>query len=44
MAVRSLDLSEILTGPSAEQKQISPKYVYDERGSQLFSVQFLTRS
>jgi len=38
MAVSSLELSEILTGLSAEQKQISPKYFYDERGSQLFDA------
>ena len=38
MAVNSSELSEIVTGLSAEQKQISPKYFYDERGSQLFDA------
>jgi L-histidine N-alpha-methyltransferase len=38
MAVSSLELSEIVSGLSAEQKQISPKYFYDERGSQLFDA------
>ena len=36
MAVSSAEISEIVDGLSAEQKQISPKYFYDERGSQLF--------
>ena len=27
---------EILAGLTAEQKRLSPKYLYDERGSQLF--------
>lgn len=36
MAVSSSEISEIVCGLSAEQKQISPKYFYDERGSQLF--------
>jgi len=36
MAVSNAELSEIIAGLSAEQKQISPKYFYDERGSQLF--------
>lgn len=36
MAVSNAELSEIIDGLSANQKQISPKYFYDERGSQLF--------
>lgn len=36
MAVSNTEISEIVDGLSAEQKQISPKYFYDERGSQLF--------
>jgi len=36
MAVGNAEISEIVDGLSAEQKQISPKYFYDERGSQLF--------
>ena len=36
MAVSSTEISEIVDGLSADQKQISPKYFYDERGSQLF--------
>ncbi len=36
MAVSSSEITEIIKGLSAEQKQISPKYFYDERGSQLF--------
>ena len=36
MAVSNSEVSEIVIGLSAEQKQISPKYFYDERGSQLF--------
>ena len=36
MAVSNSEISEIVDGLSAEQKQISPKYFYDERGSQLF--------
>ncbi|MCJ7591171.1 MAG: L-histidine N(alpha)-methyltransferase, partial [Woeseiaceae bacterium] len=36
MAVNNSEISEIVDGLSAEQKQISPKYFYDERGSQLF--------
>lgn len=36
MAVSNAETSEIIDGLSAEQKQISPKYFYDERGSQLF--------
>jgi L-histidine N-alpha-methyltransferase len=36
MPVRDSDISEIVTGLSAAQKYISPKYFYDERGSQLF--------
>ena len=32
----SAEISEIVAGLSAVQKQISPKYFYDERGSQLF--------
>jgi len=36
MEVSSTEISEIVDGLSAAQKQISPKYFYDERGSQLF--------
>lgn len=36
MAVSDSEISEIVDGLSAAQKQISPKYFYDERGSQLF--------
>ncbi len=36
MTVSSVEVSEIVDGLSADQKQISPKYFYDERGSQLF--------
>lgn len=36
LASRSAEISEIVDGLSAKQKQISPKYFYDERGSQLF--------
>ena len=36
MPVRDSDISEIVTGLSASEKHISPKYFYDERGSQLF--------
>ena len=36
MAVSNIEMSEIVDGLSAAQKQISPKYFYDERGSQLF--------
>ena len=36
MAVSESEMSEIVDGLSATQKQISPKYFYDERGSQLF--------
>ncbi len=36
MAVSREEISEIVDGLSADQKQISPKYFYDERGSQLF--------
>ena len=36
MAVSELEISEIVDGLSSTQKQISPKYFYDERGSQLF--------
>ena len=32
----SPEISEIVDGLSAPQKQVSPKYFYDERGSQLF--------
>jgi L-histidine N-alpha-methyltransferase len=38
MAVSTSELAEIVTGLSAEPKQISPKYFYDERGSQLFDA------
>ena len=38
MNSNALELSEIVDGLSAEQKQISPKYFYDERGSQLFDA------
>jgi len=36
MEVSNTEMSEIIDGLSAEQKTISPKYFYDERGSQLF--------
>ena len=36
MEVSNAEMSEIIDGLSAEQKTISPKYFYDERGSQLF--------
>ena len=36
MAASNLEILEIVDGLSAKQKQISPKYFYDERGSQLF--------
>ncbi len=36
MAASNSEILEIVEGLSAEQKQISPKYFYDERGSQLF--------
>jgi len=36
MAVNESEILEIVDGLSAEPKQISPKYFYDERGSQLF--------
>jgi len=35
-ASRDAEIAEIVDGLSAKQKQISPKYFYDERGSQLF--------
>jgi dimethylhistidine N-methyltransferase len=36
MDTRASELEEIIAGLSETQKQISPKYFYDERGSQLF--------
>ncbi len=36
MAADATELEEIMEGLSGSQKQISPKYFYDERGSQLF--------
>ena len=36
MAAKRSEILEIVDGLSAAQKQISPKYFYDERGSQLF--------
>jgi len=36
MAAKESEIIEIVDGLSAEPKQISPKYFYDERGSQLF--------
>jgi L-histidine N-alpha-methyltransferase len=36
MAVSSEEISELVNGLSEDRKQISPKYFYDERGSQLF--------
>lgn len=36
MAASHSELLEIVAGLSAQKKQISPKYFYDERGSQLF--------
>ncbi len=38
MSVRSEELAEILAGLKQPQKMISPKYFYDERGSQLFDA------
>ena len=38
MAVNDSEISEIIRGLSAAQKHISPKYFYDERGSQLFDA------
>lgn len=36
MSIRDDDIAEILKGLSQTQKSLSPKYLYDERGSQLF--------
>jgi len=36
LAISNREISEIVAGLSADRKQISPKYFYDERGSQLF--------
>ena len=36
MTVTNTELTEILTGLRLPQKMVSPKYFYDERGSQLF--------
>ena len=36
MAADAKELEELVGGLSGSQKQISPKYFYDERGSQLF--------
>lgn len=36
LAIHNREISEIIDGLSADRKQISPKYFYDERGSQLF--------
>ena len=36
MSVQSAELAEILAGLRKPSKSISPKYLYDERGSQLF--------
>lgn len=38
MSARSDELAEILEGLKQPQKMISPKYFYDERGSQLFDA------
>ena len=38
MSARSDELAEILAGLQQPQKMISPKYFYDERGSQLFDA------
>jgi len=38
MSVNDSEISEIIRGLSATQKHISPKYFYDERGSQLFDA------
>ncbi len=38
MTARSDELAEILAGLKQPQKMISPKYFYDERGSQLFDA------
>jgi dimethylhistidine N-methyltransferase len=36
LVIRNREISEIVDGLAADQKQISPRYFYDERGSQLF--------
>ncbi len=36
MTIETSEIGEIVEGLSAAQKQISPKYFYDERGSRLF--------
>ncbi len=36
LAIVNAEISEIVSGLSEDRKQISPKYFYDERGSQLF--------
>ena len=38
MKTDTAELEQIISGLSAPQKQISPKYFYDERGSQLFDA------
>ncbi len=38
MAARSDEISDLLDGLTQDEKQISPKYFYDERGSQLFDA------
>ena len=38
MSAQERDLAEILAGLNRPQKMISPKYLYDERGSQLFDA------
>ncbi len=38
MSDRSVELAEILAGLQQPRKMISPKYFYDERGSQLFDA------
>ncbi len=38
MSAQSAELAEILAGLKQPQKMISPKYFYDERGSQLFDA------
>ena len=38
MSVQSAELAEILAGLQRPRKMISPKYFYDERGSQLFDA------
>ena len=38
MSLHTENIAEIVAGLTQPQKSISPKYFYDERGSQLFDV------